>query len=310
MFLLTESTLFFLSLALNGRTSKKFSKGGQLKNWAAIVANANGSASSLKTASTTYTPPPTSSGRTTASNVLSQSTAATSVPGSVPATSAKTHEAAAGEIFADDVDEMDERDAMLSRDKGTVAEPQWLSDEMEVSPSLLSLTHYMLMFSQIVINSSDYVTDLEAPGAGSQRPLAVWRYLPKKRKDLPTDVDAFTDSEVEMESPKMDTVVVDDEPSTPIKNREHRTTASVRHDGFYTLELFSLVLGRRLLESLLMRLLALNLRSRRSSSRSLISRPSLRPTPPSILTPRTAGFKTALTAVMSKKPSNLVTSIP
>ena len=38
MFSLTESTLFFLDLALNGRTAKKFVQGGQVKTWVADVA--------------------------------------------------------------------------------------------------------------------------------------------------------------------------------------------------------------------------------------------------------------------------------
>ena len=38
MFSLTESTLFFLDLALNGRTAKKFAQGGQVKTWVADVA--------------------------------------------------------------------------------------------------------------------------------------------------------------------------------------------------------------------------------------------------------------------------------
>lgn len=142
MFLLTESTLFFLTLALNGRTSKKFSKGGQLKNWAAIVAKANGSASPLTATSTIHTPPPTSSGCTTASALLS--TAPTSLPpastrGTTPVASAKIQEAAAlDEIFADDVDEMDELAATLSRDKGKKKhKPKVLSDDdIEVSLQL------------------------------------------------------------------------------------------------------------------------------------------------------------------------------
>jgi len=40
MFSLTESTLFFLDLALNGRTAKKFVQGGQVKTWVADVAAA------------------------------------------------------------------------------------------------------------------------------------------------------------------------------------------------------------------------------------------------------------------------------
>jgi len=41
MFSLTESTLFFLDLALNGRMAKKFAQGGQVKTWVADVAAAD-----------------------------------------------------------------------------------------------------------------------------------------------------------------------------------------------------------------------------------------------------------------------------
>lgn len=42
MFLLTESTLFFLNLALEWSSpNQKFALGGQVKNWAKSVANAH-----------------------------------------------------------------------------------------------------------------------------------------------------------------------------------------------------------------------------------------------------------------------------
>ncbi|KIJ10191.1 hypothetical protein PAXINDRAFT_16761 [Paxillus involutus ATCC 200175] len=121
MFLLTESTLFFLNLALNGRASKNVAPGWPVKHWAVGVAHANSVAASSTSASTTHTPPPPSTTNTTNSITLCTSaTTSLSNHSYVPVVSTNTPETTSLEIFGDNVDELDEWAATLSRSKGKV----------------------------------------------------------------------------------------------------------------------------------------------------------------------------------------------
>lgn len=143
MFLLTESTLYFLNLALNGRTSKKFSKGGQLKKWATGVAiNANGSASPSITTATHTLPPASSSGRTTMSSTVTS--AATSIHEPAPP---YTQKPMSYEIFTDEVGETEERAAALSWNKGEVNVSHQIDELEQVSLLPLSVVHFTALNS-------------------------------------------------------------------------------------------------------------------------------------------------------------------
>ncbi|KIJ67661.1 hypothetical protein HYDPIDRAFT_165537 [Hydnomerulius pinastri MD-312] len=190
-------------------TSKKFAFGGQVKNWAVNVADANKSAGS--TTSTTHMPPST----TISHLVISHSSAATSLGNQshTPAAPTNTPETTSFKIFADEVDEAEERAATLS----------WSKARVNTDREILS-----------IIPASESNVELEEPL--SQFHIASSSI--KRKADTLEAADIVSDSEPECDPQGPDAMEIDEpapedidtttkiiEP-TPVKGRGHCTTAA------------------------------------------------------------------------------------
>ncbi|KAI9570835.1 hypothetical protein HD554DRAFT_2037290 [Boletus coccyginus] len=138
-------------------TSKKFSKGGQLKKWTtSVTINANGSASPLITTATHTLFPTSSFGWTTMSSIVTSATTSTATLIHEPAL-LYTQKPMSYEIFTDEVGETEERAAALSWNKGEV-----------------NVSHQIDELEQALTNFDLFISDSEALGVGSQHPVSSY----------------------------------------------------------------------------------------------------------------------------------------